>query len=68
MSEYTTNFWEEGLATVPEAARFMAISRSGVYVLMTRGVLPYSKIGKSRRIPWAALRQLAKESLVNACD
>jgi hypothetical protein len=32
---------------------------------MDRGELQFAKIGKSRRIPWKALRELAQRSLVS---
>jgi excisionase family DNA binding protein len=51
---------------VPEAAKFLRLSRTTVYEMMDRGELRYAKFGKSRRIPWAALKALAAESLVGS--
>jgi excisionase family DNA binding protein len=45
----------EGLAKVAEAAEFLRLSRSKLYLLMDGRELPYVKIGRSRRIPWRAL-------------
>lgn len=56
----------DGLARVPEAARFLSLGRSKLYELMDAGELAYCKFGKARRIPWRALRTLAAESLMAA--
>jgi len=53
-----------GLVTVDQAAEFLSMSRSAVYLLMQRGDLARCKIGKSVRIPRASLVQLAGRSLV----
>ncbi len=50
----------EGLATVSEAAGFLAVSRSTLYLLMDSGQLPHCKIGRARRIPWRAVHQFAQ--------
>jgi excisionase family DNA binding protein len=47
-----------GLASVDEATKYLSISRSALYSLMDRGELPYIKLGKSRRISWAALHEM----------
>jgi excisionase family DNA binding protein len=54
----------DGLVNVPEAARFLGLSRSKIYQLMDRGELRYAKLGKNRRIPRSALVELAAKSLV----
>jgi excisionase family DNA binding protein len=54
----------EGLVTVKEAGRFLGLSVASVYNLMSRGELPYVKLGRSRRIPRVALVQLAARNLV----
>jgi excisionase family DNA binding protein len=54
----------DGLASVAEAGRFLSVGRSFLYELMDRGALPYSKLGRSRRIPWKALREYAANALV----
>jgi excisionase family DNA binding protein len=53
----------EGLISVSEAAEFLGVSRSMVYVLMEDGQLPYVKIGRARRIPRRALLAFAAERL-----
>jgi excisionase family DNA binding protein len=53
-----------GFASVKDASDFMSLSRSTIYELMDKGELRYAKIGKSRRIPWAALEELAEKSMV----
>jgi excisionase family DNA binding protein len=54
----------EGLARIPEVARFLGLSRSQIYVLMDRGELPYVRIGRSRRVPHRAAVDLARRNLV----
>ena len=53
----------DGLLTVREAAAFLGISRSSLYVLMDRGELPFAKIGRSRRVPRRAVIELAAREL-----
>jgi len=53
----------EGLLTVPEAASFLSVSRSKLYEMMDRGLLPYVKLGRARRIPRRALVELAAGEL-----
>jgi excisionase family DNA binding protein len=53
----------DGLMTVPEAARFLSISRSKLYVMMDEGDLRFVKIGRSRRIPRRAVVDLAARGL-----
>jgi excisionase family DNA binding protein len=55
-----------GLATVRQAAEFLNISVAKVYVMMVERELPYIKLGKSRRIAWAALEQLVARCTINA--
>jgi excisionase family DNA binding protein len=55
----------EGFATVPEAAVFLNVSRASIYKLMDTGELVYAKFGKSRRLPWRAVREYAKKCLVS---
>jgi excisionase family DNA binding protein len=59
---------EDGLVSIPDACRFTGLSRSTLYGLMDRGELVHAKIGKNRRIPVAALKELAARSLVGAGD
>lgn len=49
--------------TIREAARRLGLSRSKLYSLMEAGDLPYTKFGKARRIPVAALQALIERSL-----
>jgi excisionase family DNA binding protein len=59
---------EGGLATVGEAAAYLRMGRSWIYSAMDAGQLRYVKLGRSRRIPWAAIKQLARDSMVGASD
>ena len=58
---------EDGLARVPEVEKFLGIGRSKIYQEMDAGRLVYAKIGRSRRIPWRAVREYAANSLMLAC-
>ena len=51
-------------ADVRDAAGFLRLSVSTIYALMGKGLLPYVKIGKSRRIPHRAVVELAAGGLV----
>ena len=54
----------EGLQRISESAKFLGISRSFVYRLINSGVLPTVRIGRSRRIPIRAVRELAAANVV----
>jgi excisionase family DNA binding protein len=56
---------EGGFGTVDQVAKFLSISRAKVYSLMDAGHLPYAKIGKSRRLPWAGVKALAARSMIS---
>jgi excisionase family DNA binding protein len=56
----------DGLASLREAGRFLSVSRTTLYELMNDGALPYCKIRGARRIPWAALKAFAAESIVGS--
>jgi excisionase family DNA binding protein len=56
----------EGLQRISETARFLGVSRSLVYRLINSGALPTVRIGRSRRIPILAVRELAASNLVCA--
>jgi excisionase family DNA binding protein len=47
---------EKLLLTVREAASVLGVSRSSLYVVLSRGELTSVLIGSSRRVPVAALR------------
>ena len=55
---------EEGLLTIGQAEIFAGLSRSMLYCLMSKGELPFVKIGACRRIPRSALVALAAKHLV----
>lgn len=57
---------EEGLATVPQGAAFLQVSRSKIYQMMDEGKIPWVKLGGNRRIRWSDLRKLIRENLVGA--
>jgi len=49
----------DGLMTLKQAAEFLSIGRTTLYVLMDSGKLPYVKIGKGRRVGKRALVEFA---------
>jgi excisionase family DNA binding protein len=55
----------DGLDRVADVERFLKLSQSTVYELMERGMLPFVKIGKSRRIPHRAVLEFAASKLVS---
>jgi excisionase family DNA binding protein len=57
---------EDGFVTVPEAAKFLSVSRAKMYATMDQGELPFCKFGKSRRIPRKALLEYAERCLQGA--
>jgi excisionase family DNA binding protein len=60
---HADGIFSDGLEKVTEAAKFLGLSRSTVYKLVSLGVLPSVKIGACRRIPKRAVRSLAQECL-----
>jgi excisionase family DNA binding protein len=63
-AEVKTELVVDGLDRVSDAARFLGVSQSAIYGMMTAGVLPYVLLGKSRRIPHRAVVDLAARNLV----
>jgi excisionase family DNA binding protein len=55
----------DGLMTVMEAAEYLRVGRTTIYMLMEKGDLPYTKIGNSRRLPRRTLVEYAASRLVN---
>lgn len=49
----------EGLLDVKQSCEFLSIGRATLYELMDQCVLPFVKLGKSRRVPKVALKILA---------
>lgn len=52
---------EQALLRVEEAARFLSLGRSKTYALLATGELPVVRIGRSVRVPVAALRRWIEE-------
>jgi excisionase family DNA binding protein len=48
---------EPGLLKVEDAARYLAVGRSTMYELMSRGEVPTVHIGRAVRIPTESLRE-----------
>jgi excisionase family DNA binding protein len=61
-----TGLVDDGFATVARACEFLGLSRATLYKLMDTQGLQYAKFGKSRRLPWRALREYAERCLVVA--
>ena len=58
-----TELVADGLLSIDEACEFLSVGRSTLYELMDAGKLPFTKIGRSRRIPRRALVELAAAGL-----
>lgn len=59
----TDELLADGLLTVADAAKFLAVGRSTLYVEMDAGRLAYCKIGRARRIPRRAVVELAAANI-----
>jgi excisionase family DNA binding protein len=57
---------EDGTLGVAEAARFTGLSKSGLYALMQRRELAYTRAGRRRLIPKRSLVELLSKNLVPA--
>jgi excisionase family DNA binding protein len=55
-----------GLRTIKEAQDYTRLSRATLYLLMEKGELVYTTIGRRRLIPYQALVELAARGLVSA--
>ena len=51
------------LVTLPDAARFLSVSRGSLYDLLSSGQLPSVHIGRARRVPMGELRRFVRERL-----
>jgi excisionase family DNA binding protein len=58
----------DGLERISETARFLGVSRSFVYRLINQGILPSVLIGRSRRVPIKAVRELAANNVVHGAS
>lgn len=58
----------DGCLGVPEAAEFIGLGKSTLYLMMDRGELPYVKIGRRRLIPKRVLVRMAAQHLVGRDD
>ncbi len=56
------------LVSVDEAARMLGVSRAHLYPRVIRGELQSLRIGRSRRIPIAALERFVREQLAAGGD
>jgi excisionase family DNA binding protein len=55
---------DDGFASIEEGCKYLRVCRATLYGLMESGAVSYAKFGKSRRIPWRALKDYAARSLV----
>ena len=53
---------------VIDVARLLAISRSSAYGLMEKGLLPFARFGKSRRVAKRDLEEYRRRSTVGTFD
>lgn len=47
----------EGLASVREACEFLDVKRTRLYQLNRDRVIPFVRMGKTKKIPWVALKE-----------
>ncbi len=50
---------QQGLASIPVAAKFLSVSRGKMYQMINSGAAPSKRYGKSVRIPWKWLHEQA---------
>lgn len=48
---------------VAEAAALLGLSKSGVYEAVAQGTLPHIRIGRSVRVPKAAIERILEEAM-----
>ena len=51
------------LVTLPDAAKYLAVSRGALYTLLGTGELASIHIGRARRVPMTELRRFVAERL-----
>jgi len=56
----TTSIVPQGLCSIPEAAKYLAVSRGKMYAMINANECPSKRFGKSVRIPWAWLHAKAE--------
>ena len=56
------------LATVPQVAAALSISRSKVYLMLDQGELPWVKIGGARRIKWDDVEKFIRDSTFRGAE
>jgi excisionase family DNA binding protein len=56
----------DGLFTIQESADFLGLGRTSIYALIADGTLPARKLGRCRRIPRTAVRELASRNRLNS--
>jgi excisionase family DNA binding protein len=59
---------EDGLLKVPDACKFLSVSRSRLYLWIEQGELPSVRLGRSRRIPKRALMEFTARHLERRQD
>lgn len=64
MKPPTDAMLDEGLMSVAETAIFLSVSTQSVWRLMWTRQLPFTHIGRARRIPRAAVKALINRGLV----
>lgn len=67
-NDLTTLDANNRLFSVSDVARHLAVSRSKVYKLMDAGLLPFVKLGKSRRVRWCHIVELIERNTVSAAS
>jgi excisionase family DNA binding protein len=62
----TSDLFADGALRPGAASKEFGVGRTQLYDWMQRGLLPFSKVGRMRLIPRAALKKLLTDHLVGA--
>jgi excisionase family DNA binding protein len=57
---------EGGFDRAADVSKYLNVSIAQVYLMMAKGELPFTKIGRCRRVPHKAVVALAARNMVNA--
>jgi len=60
------SIFDDPIMTIPEVAKYLKISRSKAYYMVSRRQLPYVSLGKNKRIRWSDLKTWIEKNLVKS--
>lgn len=65
-ADVAVSYPTDGLARVPEAAKFLAVSRDTIYNMIKDGELASTEVRDAIRVPWKVLHEFAKAKVRKA--